>query len=114
MATSENVGLFPVCYEITTGLPGAPRFTVNLLVNTPRKTVTGYGVITQTTNPPLNVETKLDGDFSYMAVMGKEASILVVLTGHFPLKWPPHAGIGPVILPNVQVRMVLANNWQSG
>lgn len=110
----ENVGLFPVCYNIGGQMSGAPLFKVSLLVYAPDKTVSGYGVITQAVNPPLRIKTKLSGDFTYMTVMPKNVHILVTATGHPSVHWPSHAGIGPVILPNVELRMVLTEDWKSG
>ncbi|UPK16065.1 DUF1842 domain-containing protein (plasmid) [Bradyrhizobium sp. 155] len=40
--------------------------------------------------------------------------VLVLLTGYPPIHWPTHGGLGPVILPNVDLRMTLVPNWQSG
>lgn len=113
-AGGKQTGLFPVCYEIGGDKPGAPLFKVSLLVYTPGKSVSGYGVITQATSPPLKVETKLHGDFTYMTVMPRNVHILVVATGYPIIHWPPHGGIGPVILPNVNLRMVLTEDWKSG
>jgi hypothetical protein len=113
-AGAKKTGLFPVCYEIGGDKPGAPLFKVSLLVYTPGKTVSGYGIITQATNPPLKIETKLNGDFTYMTVMPRIVHILVVATGYPDIHWPPHGGIGPVIPPKVHLRMVLKENWKSG
>ena len=112
--SNELIGLFPISYEIGTGLPGAPLFTLHLVVNTPARTVNGAGLITQTTNPPLNEATVLHGDFTHITVMPKNTHILVTATGHAPIRWPAHGGIGPVLLPNVHLRMLLANDWKTG
>ncbi len=114
LSLTAQTGLFPVCYEIGGDMPGAPLFKVSLTVYTPGKSVSGHGVITQATNPPLKVETKLQGDFTYMTVMPKNVHILVVATGYPILHWSHHAGIGPVIGPNVNLRMVLTEDWKSG
>ena len=114
LSLTAQTGLFPVCYQIGGDMPGAPLFKVSLTVYTPGKSVNGYGVITQATNPPLKVESKLSGDFTYMTVMPKNVHILVVLTGYPILHWSHHAGIGPVIGPNVNLRMVLTEDWKSG
>jgi hypothetical protein len=111
---NQPVGLFPVSYEIGAEMPGAPRFTVHFLVYTPGKTVNGMGVITQAINPPLELATQLHGDFTYMTVMPKTAHILLTATGYPPMKWPHHGGIGPVLQPNVHLRIVLEDDWKSG
>ena len=111
---AEQVGLFPVGYAIGGSKIGSPLFTVHLVVFTPAETVTGVGHISQTTNPPLNIETKLDGKYTYMTVMPDNSRILVSATGYPIINWPPHGGIGPVILPNVELQMVLTGDWKSG
>ena len=107
-------GLFPVCYQIGGNMPGAPTFKVHLMVYTPDKRVTGFGEITQATNPPLEVATKILGSYTYMTVMPDNTHILVTATGYPPIQWPPHGGIGPVIPPNVELRMVLSDDWSKG
>jgi hypothetical protein len=106
-----NVGLFPVCFEIGGNMPGAPRFRVNLVVFTPVKTVHGAGHITQATNPPLNIHTILSGHYTYMTVMPNNTHILVTAMGHQIGGGGPG---GPVMPPNVQLRMVLSKDWKSG
>ena len=114
LGLTAQTGLFPVCYEISGDKPGSPLFKCHLMVYTPGKSVSGYGFITQTTHPPLKVETKLQGDFTYMTVMPRNVHILIVATGSPIIQWPPNGGVGPVILPNVNMRIVLAEDWKSG
>jgi len=108
------VGLFHVCYKIGGDKPGAPLFKVSLAVFTPHKTVSGIGHITQAVRPPLNIATNLHGGYTYMCVMPKNCHILVTATGYPIIHWPPFGGIGPVIPHNVELRMVLEENWKSG
>ena len=114
MSESEKTGLFLACYRIETPGIGGPVLSLNLTVNTPAETVHGVGKITQTTNPPLDIATKLDGSFTYMTVMPDITHILVTASGYPIIHWPPYGGIGPVILPNVELRMVLDKDWKSG
>jgi hypothetical protein len=107
-------GLFIVSYEIGGNMPGAPLFKVNFSVFTPGETVNGIGHITQATNPPLDIATNLSGQYTYMCVMPERCHILVTATGHPIIKWPQGGGIGPVIPPNVELRMVLSEDWKSG
>lgn len=108
-------GLFIVSYKIASPNLGAPTFEVHFAVNTPAKTVSGKGLVHNgTVNPPFNLHTDLRGDYTYMTVMPNNTHILVVAEGYPNIKFPPHAGIGPVILPNTKLRMVLESNWQSG
>lgn len=99
----NSVGLFPVEYNIGGNMPGAPLFNAAFLVNTPAKTVVGSGVISQAVNPPLEVNTQLTGTYTYMTVMPKNTHILVVAEGVDKAKQP-----------NVELRMVLEEDWKSG
>lgn len=110
---SEKIGLFPVNYLIGTGAAGAPVFRLSLLVNAPDKTVNGMGRISQATNPPLDVRSNVNGTYTYMATM-ENVNILVVATGYPAVDWPAHSGVGPALLPNLHLRMVLAGDWASG
>jgi hypothetical protein len=112
--STQRTGLFPVSYEIGAGKPGAPRFTVHLLVYTPGKTVNGAGLITQTINPPLEEATVLHGDFTIMTVMPKNTHILVTATGFPPIHGAMQGGINPAIQPNTKLRMILDEDWRTG
>jgi hypothetical protein len=112
--TEVMTGLFIVSYDIGGNMPGAPLFKVNLSVFTPGETVHGIGHITQATNPPLDVATKLSGQYTYMCVMPESCHILVTATGYPVIKWPQGGGVGPVIPPNVELRLVLSEDWKSG
>ena len=114
MSELEKTGVFLVSYRITTSLVGAPTLNLNLMVNTPKETVHGLGKITQSTNPPLDITTKLDGHFTYMTVMPDNTHILVTAIGYPVIHWPSHGGPGPVILPNFKLWMVLSKDWKSG
>lgn len=106
----NTVGLFPVSYEITTGLLGAPTFTVHLVVNTPNRQINGQGVVENgSINPPLHVPTSLHGDFTYMTVMPNETHILVVANGTGPI-----GSVTPLEGPNTKLRMVLEADWTKG
>lgn len=110
----QMTGLFIVSYEIGGNMPGAPSFNVNFSVYTPGETVHGMGHLTQATNPPLDIGTNLSGQYTYMCVMPKNCHILVTATGFPIIKWPQGGGVGPMIPPNVELRMVLEEDWRSG
>ena len=115
MEKSElKTGLFIVSYEIGGNMPGAPLFKINFSVYTPGETVSGIGHITQTTNPPIDIGTNLHGQYTYMCVMPKTCHILITATGYPIIKWPQGGGIGPVIPPNTELRMVVSEDWKSG
>jgi len=113
-AFAGETGLFTACYNIGGQMPGAPLFHTSLAVNTPTESLSGMGRITQAVNPPLDIHTRLRGDFTYMTVMPKNTHILIVATGYPMVHWPSHSGVGPVLPPNVHLRMVLSENWKSG
>jgi hypothetical protein len=109
-----KTGLFIVSYAIGKGLPGAVSFTLNLGVYTPDETVSGSGYISQTVNPPININTNLTGQYTYMCVMPKNCHILVTLVGYPVVKWANVAATGSEVSPNVDLRMVLTEDWTSG
>lgn len=102
-----------IAYKIGNNMPGAPLFKVQLFVDPSGKRVAGHGHISQATKPRVSIDTNLEGHYSYMCTM-KRCDILVHATGYPIMHWPKHAGVGPVILPNVRLTMVLSEDWQSG
>ena len=112
--TEIKTGLFIACYEIGGDKAGAPSFKVNLSVYTPEKTVSGIGVIEQAVNPPLHITSKLHGTYTYMCVMPKNCQIQIRATGNPVIKWSQINGIGPVLQANVELIMVLTEDWKSG
>lgn len=117
MANEVLSGTFLACYEIGNEAPGAPVCTVHLVVSPSPEpeigTVHGVGHITQTTNPPLNLPTMLNGNFVTVLVMGVP-QVSVTATGYPIIHWQPQWGIGPVLQPNVQLHMTLSGDWKSG
>lgn len=49
-----------------------------------------------------------------MCVMPNTCHILVTATGYPIIHWPHGGGVGPVIPANVDLRMVLSDDWKSG
>jgi len=113
-SVEQKLGLFVASYEIGGEMPGAPTLYLNLSVYTPEEKINGHAHIFQATHPPLNLNSKVDGEYTYMCVMPKNCHILVTAQGYPEIKWPKGAGLGPVILPNFELRMVLTENWKSG
>jgi len=106
----NNFGLFIVSYEITTGLLGAPTLRTNLVVSTPNKTVTGNGhVHNGSVHPAFELDSKLNGEFTYMTVMPNNTHILVTANG--TAFTPPTQ---PIEIPNLKLRMVLEADWSAG
>lgn len=111
---TARAGLFVATYEISTGLAGAPTLHVQLSVYTPEKRVSGIGHITQALPKQPDFATKLDGSFTYLTVMPDETHILVTLTGYPIVTWPSGGGVGPVLLENCEVRVLLDASWRTG
>lgn len=95
-----QVGLFNSCYQVGTGLAGAPTLQLNLVVSTPTHKVSGIGQITQAVNPPKDIHSELSGVYSEMTVMPNTTHIQVRLAS-------PQPGAMDVLL-------VLAKDWKSG
>lgn len=112
--SDQRVGLFLVTYAIGGEALAAPHMSLTMTVDTPRESVAGISHVTQTVNPPVDVASRVSGDVTYMTVMPQRTHILVTATGHPLVKWPEHGGIGPVLMPNMNLRMVLEDTWQSG
>lgn len=107
--TAAQAGAFLVNYRIGTGQPGAPTFTVHLVISAPNRAANGAGQITQAVNPPLQLPTSLSGEYTYMTVMPDNSKILLTLRGEGPIN-----PIQPLLASNVRVWLVLSTDWQSG
>lgn len=106
LAPSE--GLFPVSYLIGTNAPGAQRLQVDLLVYTPDRSAQGQALLSQATNPPLELHLDVWGTYSYLTVQPpSEGKILLNLRGN---QGGPHAN-SPAQL---DLRIVLDLDWQRG
>lgn len=106
--------LFHGSWRIGTMLPGSPLLTVHLTFAARSGCVAGFGQVTQATNPPLDVLSRLGGDFTYLTVMPDVTHVLVTATGFPVIDWPSHGGSGPVLPPNLSLRMVLTADWRGG
>lgn len=112
--SSMETGLFLVSYRIGTGAPGAPTLNLSLAVNTVHKTIHGIGEITQAVNPPVEILSRVDGSYIPIVIQG-DPSLLVEATGLPPMHWPDRRrGVGPVVLPNLHLRMILGGAWEGG
>ncbi len=108
---TKNVGLFNASYRISNHLQGGVELNLNLTVNTVNKRVSGMARISQAINPPLNITSELQGDYSYMCTM-ESCSILLVAEGINPFQ--PIIHDVPQISKNLSLRIVLDENWQKG
>ncbi|WP_369991827.1 DUF1842 domain-containing protein [Pseudomonas xanthosomatis] len=101
-------GLFPVSYLITTGQAGAQRLQLDLLVYTPDRSVRGTAVITQATNPPLDLHLDVWGTYTYLTVQPPgEGRILLTARGN---QGGPHANSAQ----QFDLHLLLDLDWQHG
>ncbi len=107
----QEVGLFPVKYRIATPRIGSPILTLQLLISTPNQKITGHGHATQATNPPLTINSNMVGSYHYL-VFGADVKITASLTGYPDA--PLGSGLAPILLPDLEVNLVLAQDWKSG
>ncbi|MEM5331832.1 DUF1842 domain-containing protein [Paraburkholderia sp. JHI2823] len=88
------------------GVPGAPIIHFSLLVNPPSGNVSGVVEVTQTTNPPLDVEVKATGT---LYQLGSDPVNVVSLRGTYQYTLPPPA-IG-TILETFTALMLVDDKW---
>lgn len=112
-STAQNVGLFLVRYDVGTGAPGAPTLTLALTVNTVDQTINGAGRLSQAINPPLDLRMNVHGTYVRLP-MPPAPGIAAHLTGYPALHWPHHGGIGPVLLPELDLHMHLDGDFHAG
>ncbi|WP_353571134.1 DUF1842 domain-containing protein [Candidatus Albibeggiatoa sp. nov. BB20] len=113
-AADNQVAVFPVCYEISNNVPGAPVLRLDLLVNAPNSTITGYAKVSQAIQAP-PVESKLRGEYVVHTLFPNVSQIkFVIATGYPNINWPSGLRRDIVIFPNLELNMVLHNGWQSG
>jgi hypothetical protein len=106
--TTPPAGLFPVSYLIANNLPGAQRLQLDLLVYTPDRSVRGTAVITQTTNPPLDLHLDVWGTYTYLSVQPPgEGRILLTARGNHG---GPHANSAQ----QFDLHLLLELDWQRG
>ena len=61
-AHAQKMGAFHVCYA-SKAMPGAVVMHLNLVVVTPKKTMSGEVTVSQAVNPPLNVKLPVKGKY---------------------------------------------------
>ncbi|KIH84174.1 DUF1842 domain-containing protein [Pseudomonas batumici] len=107
-STQQFVGLFPLSYRIGTNAPGAQSLTLNLLVFTPEQSVSGTAVVTQAINPPLELQSDVWGEYTYMTVMSPAVSkILITAQGN-------HGGPSSNSAVNFKLHLVVGSDWKEG
>jgi hypothetical protein len=106
--------LFMITFLIGGDKPGMPVFRANFSVYIPGEALTGVGNIIQSSIPPTNIPTNLDGQFTYMSVMPNCYHIVITAIGKAIIKWPHGEGIGQAIPTNVDLKMVISEDWKTG
>lgn len=102
------VGLFPVSFDVGNHKPGAQQLQLDLLVNTPRRTLSGTASVTQAINPPLDLQLQVAGEYTFLGLIPPtDARILVTLQGR-------KAGQGPAAQVVFKAQLVLEQDWQVG
>ena len=103
-------------YRIATpGVLGGVEFNLTLSIHPKTGTVSGFGEVS---HPSVHLDkphfTKLNGDATPLCVMGEsECNNLIVATGYpvMPGSWDPRFGPGPVLLPNVELRLLVNSQY---
>lgn len=113
MSTATSVGLFLVRWDIGNTMPGAPTFVLSGTVDTVRNVFNGSCRMSQAILPPPDFSSNVQGTISYLTVMPDQTRILLVATGTTSYTLPPPA-IGTITSTNLQLRMILADDWKTG
>ena len=90
---------------------GSATLRLDIIVNGPDKTVNGIANVYQPTNPPVNVISHLNGDWSYICV-NEDSKPLIILDG-FDLSSIQFGGL-PMENKNLNIKISMSDDWQSG
>jgi hypothetical protein len=109
-------GMFRVSYYITQKILGQTKLgsatlRVDLIINGPEKTVNGIANVYQPTNPPVNVVSHLNGEWSYLSHVN-DSHALILVDG-FDLSTIQFGG-QPFEHKNLTLRIAISDDWQSG
>lgn len=102
-------GLFHTIYHTVPGISGGVSLTLNLLVHTPTKKITGHARVFQATHPALDLQYDVRGDYTQVNVFLRGAPYpiyLVNLAGH------THGGC--LLTPAFSLHGVFQGGWQQG
>ncbi len=117
MSTTTEQKVIHASYFIRIpGIVGGVTQTINLIIDTLNREVIGTSQVFQSTNPPLDVQSNLYGEFTYMTVMHGHSRILLTATGYPKNEiWPLVMGVPTPLFPaNLKLRMVLDEDWKRG
>ncbi|KAF0864130.1 DUF1842 domain-containing protein [Pseudomonas sp. LD120] len=103
-----TIGLFHTRLIVANPVIGAPVLTLDLLVNTPQKKVSGVARVTQSTSPPVNVLADVWGDYSQVKLdPSSEGHIILSLAGN-------PSGPTSQIAETFHLQGILGLDWASG
>lgn len=108
----NNIGLFHAKYVTFGTAPGAPILHLNLLVNTPKKTISGTATVTAALPNPILVSCAVTGTYSVMTVMPKVTHIQLKLQG--VLLGDGNLAVAEPQSDLLEVLVVLDETWTSG
>ncbi|MGE8097117.1 DUF1842 domain-containing protein [Pseudomonas fluorescens] len=103
-----SIGLFHTRLNVSSSLIGAPVLTLDLLVDTVNKKVSGIASIFQSTYPPVNFRAQVWGEYSE-AKLTADAENHIILT----LDGSP-SGPNSNIAQTFDLRGILGADWASG
>ncbi|ROM94449.1 DUF1842 domain-containing protein [Pseudomonas brassicacearum] len=103
-----SIGLFHTRLNVSSSLLGAPVLTLELLVDTVNKKVSGIASIFQSTYPPVNFRAQVWGEYSE-AKLTADAENHIILT----LDGSP-SGPNSQIAQTFDLRGILGADWASG
>ncbi|GGY19763.1 DUF1842 domain-containing protein [Paludibacterium paludis] len=103
-----SIGLFHTRYIIASPAIGSPVLTLEILVDTPHKRISGQACISQSTFPPLAFHADVWGGYSQPRLdPGSEYHIVMALEGN-------PAGPASQLADTFHLHAVLDHDWQSG
>jgi len=103
-----TTGLFHTRLIITNPVVGAPILTLDLLVNTVQKTVSGLAQLTQSTSPPVRFSADVWGNYSQIKLdQSSEGHLVLNLAGN-------PSGPGSQTAETFHLQGLLGLDWASG
>jgi len=103
-----TIGLFHTRLIVANPVIGGPVLTLDLLVDTPKKRVSGVARVTQSTSPPVQFRADVWGDYSQVKLdPSSEGHIILSLAGN-------PSGPTSQIAETFQLQGILGLDWASG
>ncbi|ALI04618.1 DUF1842 domain-containing protein [Pseudomonas sp. FW306-02-F02-AA] len=103
-----SIGLFHTRLNVSSSLLGAPVLTLDLLVDTVNKKVSGVASIFQSTYPPLNFRARVWGEYSEAKLTADTENHIILTLDGSP------SGPYSQIAQTFDLRGILGADWASG